>query len=519
MSNPLICLSAEGDAFTCWDQGRRIKRGAPRCSILMETALDCTTHHVVLDFLDHYEKSLGDKGNVGLRHTHNFKYPSHCCNSGDEHKCSVQRMKAFVEQKIIDSDSKSLVTDLLITLIFSKSLEEINELLKTHSNVRVSYWGRREIYFEDHFYKGSISLDRAAEELRKIASERRKKRALTTEERIAGLKLVDRIREYYRSSDESIDRMKFTRIFSRMRENSRCFDASRFHIEEDGIVKMDFREYSIDQFDQTFICLSAEGDAFTCWDQGRHIKRGAPRCSILMETALDCTTHHVVLDFLDHYEKSLGDKGNVGLRHTHNFKYPSHCCNSGDEHKCSVQRMKAFVEQKIIDSDSKSLVTDLLITLIFSKSLEEINELLKTHSNVRVSYWGRREIYFEDHFYKGSISLDRAAEELRKIASERRKKRALTTEERIAGLKLVDRIREYYRSSDESIDRMKFTRIFSRMRENSRCFDASRFHIEEDGIVERDFREYSIDQFYQTFGTDGGPIWLATRDQIRTLVL
>ncbi len=160
-------------------------------------------------------------------------------------------MRAFVEQRKVDTHPKIAKSDKLATLVFSKFLPQIRDLLTEHAQVHVNFWGQRRVTFGG-LYRGSISLDRVAKEIHAISrrccdAQDLTLEDLTLEDRLAGLDTVRSIEALYKTSDRQLKitnlRTLITRVLNWIREFTFWPYIPRFDIEGDR-VRMCFRGYS-----------------------------------------------------------------------------------------------------------------------------------------------------------------------------------------------------------------------------------------------------------------------------------
>lgn len=137
-------------------------------------------------------------------------------------------------------------------------------------------------------------------------------------------------------------------------------------------------------------------------------------------------------------------------------------------------------------------------TLNFADKLSELNNLL-INAQGDVSFWGARVITVSG--YEGSLSLDKIARKVLQAGGKRSDSDDLTTEERIAGIEITEKLRNYYKITDNKITKANwFTRLINLIREFTLFSYTPRFHTEPMGSTERYFRGYSEEKFVQEFG-------------------
>jgi len=140
---------------------------------------------------------------------------------------------------------------------------------------------------------------------------------------------------------------------------------------------------------------------------------------------------------------------------------------------------------------------------VYINSLHIANELpavlqLLLISKGSVSFWGKRIITVDG--YKGSFPLHALARKVLHAGYERCESDDLTIQERIAGIQVMHRLRNFYQVTDHQIRQANWlTRLLNVIREFSFFPYTPRFHT-EDGLMESYFRGYSEDKFVQDFG-------------------
>lgn len=223
-----IFLNSNGDGFHLdWKNSRLSDKEKKEAPDAIVRALDCKTHDAVLKFLEGLSDE--DKQKVEFWHSHDFeglfhkpKYPSHYCIKGAAHECTPERMRTFVEQRIVDSNPKIRKSDKLAHLIFaSESLKKIDGVLQK-ADIGVNFWGSRQVFFK-RSYDGLISLDRIAREMIKTISEKpsdeKGTKLWSDEEKEVGQRIVTKIQDLYTKSDNRIElKNLITQIISWIRE-------------------------------------------------------------------------------------------------------------------------------------------------------------------------------------------------------------------------------------------------------------------------------------------------------------
>lgn len=142
-------------------------------------------------------------------------------------------------------------------------------------------------------------------------------------------------------------------------------------------------------------------------------------------------------------------------------------------------------------------ICDYLETIDFSTQLSTINDLLES-AQPDVTFWGERVVTVAT--YEGSFSLKTLASKISQAALKRCFSDDLTTEERVAGIDLTNKLKAFYQVTDTKIAQTnRFQRFLNWAREFTLSPYTPRFHIEE-GSVEGNFRSYSEFRFSQKFG-------------------
>lgn len=135
--------------------------------------------------------------------------------------------------------------------------------------------------------------------------------------------------------------------------------------------------------------------------------------------------------------------------------------------------------------------------LNFSNELVGLNQIL-SNAQSNVTFWGKRVVTVAG--YEGSISLDELARKVLGAGEQRSDSDDLTTQERVAGIEIMNKLRNFYKVSDTKIaQRNCFTRLLNAIREFTLFPYTPRFHT-EDGLMENYFRGYSESKFTQEFG-------------------
>lgn len=139
----------------------------------------------------------------------------------------------------------------------------------------------------------------------------------------------------------------------------------------------------------------------------------------------------------------------------------------------------------------------------YINSLHIANELPAIHqlliiSQGSVSFWGKRLIKVDG--YEGSFPLHALARKILYASYKRCESDDLTLQERVAGIQVMHRLRNFYQVTDHQIRQANWlTRLLNLIREFSFFPYTSRFHT-EDGSMENYFRGYSEGKFVQEFG-------------------
>ena len=142
-------------------------------------------------------------------------------------------------------------------------------------------------------------------------------------------------------------------------------------------------------------------------------------------------------------------------------------------------------------------VNDYINTLNFSNELIGVNQIL-SNAQSNITFWGKRIVTVAG--YEGSISLDELARKVLRAGGQRSDSDDLTTQERVAGIEIMNKLRNFYQVSDTKIAQKNcFTRLLQKIREFTFFPYTPRFHT-EDGLMENYFRGYSESKFAQEFG-------------------
>lgn len=242
MALGVLCLNRGGDGFRWIDEVTTAGDG--KLSVcdrdLKELALMCHTHAQVLAFLALSGEELKDGAcRIRLSHDNHPEYLKHS-DKGDYHRCSVPMMRAFVKQRIVDTNPNVKKGDRLKTVIFSNSLPEMRKLFE-RASVRVNFWGRREVEFFD--YDGTLSLKCVVERIYAIALQKSNEGIEPMADRVAGYAIAQCIQKIYTRSDAQVKAANlFTRMLVWLREFSFFSKTPRARI-EDGEVRSNFGSY------------------------------------------------------------------------------------------------------------------------------------------------------------------------------------------------------------------------------------------------------------------------------------
>ncbi|WP_068466674.1 hypothetical protein [Candidatus Protochlamydia phocaeensis] len=142
-------------------------------------------------------------------------------------------------------------------------------------------------------------------------------------------------------------------------------------------------------------------------------------------------------------------------------------------------------------------IGDYINSCNFASELPAINNLL-TSAQGSVSFWGKRVITVAG--YEGSFSLDELARKVLQAGGQRSDSDDLTTQERVAGIEIRNKLENLYKVTDTKISQRNwFTRLCNWVREFTFFPYTPRFYT-EDGLMENYFRGYSENKFVQEFG-------------------
>lgn len=143
-------------------------------------------------------------------------------------------------------------------------------------------------------------------------------------------------------------------------------------------------------------------------------------------------------------------------------------------------------------------ISNYIDTINFSIELVNVNQML-TNAQGNISFLGRREVKIAG--YAGSVSLDELARKVLCAAGDRSNSDDLTTQERVAGIKIMYKLRNFYKITDSKINNKNFfTKLLNIIREFTLNVYTPRFYTEENGLMESYFRGYSQSRFIQEFG-------------------
>ena len=135
----------------------------------------------------------------------------------------------------------------------------------------------------------------------------------------------------------------------------------------------------------------------------------------------------------------------------------------------------------------------------FSDKLVEVDQLL-LNAKPSVSFWGQREVAIDG--YEGSISVDELSRKILDVGEKRCKADDLTNRERVSGIEITKKMRNFYQITDDQISQRNwFTRLLNAVREFSFWPYTPRFHAEM-GFMEDYFRAYSENRYIQEFGDE-----------------
>ncbi|MFI0434465.1 MAG: hypothetical protein ACH350_01885 [Parachlamydiaceae bacterium] len=136
-------------------------------------------------------------------------------------------------------------------------------------------------------------------------------------------------------------------------------------------------------------------------------------------------------------------------------------------------------------------------SLSIAYALPAIHTLLK-NSQGSVSFWGNRVITVAG--YEESLSLDELVTKMLSASRQRSDLDDLTTQERVAGIEISDKLKNFYQLTDSKISQANWlTKLCNWVKEFTFFPYTPRFYIEE-GVMEREFRGYSENTFIQQFG-------------------
>jgi hypothetical protein len=140
-----------------------------------------------------------------------------------------------------------------------------------------------------------------------------------------------------------------------------------------------------------------------------------------------------------------------------------------------------------------------LNSLNFSTNLEVVKNLIDK-AEAKTTFWGSRVIKVAG--YTGSIYLDDLAKKIIDAGRQRCEADDLQPAERVAGIDIVKKLRNFYEVTDTQIRNSNFfTRFLNWLREFSFDPYTIRFYIEKiGGTAEDNFRGYSDAKFLQQFG-------------------
>lgn len=126
-----------------------------------------------------------------------------------------------------------------------------------------------------------------------------------------------------------------------------------------------------------------------------------------------------------------------------------------------------------------------------------------TRGQASVTSLGKRVITISG--YKGSISLEEVAKRVLKASAKRCADDDYSPQERVAGLEIMGKLRDFYKVTDTQITQANwFTKLINFVRELTCNPYTPRFHTEDGGLMENYFRGYSLSKFTKEFGS---PFW------------
>lgn len=131
----------------------------------------------------------------------------------------------------------------------------------------------------------------------------------------------------------------------------------------------------------------------------------------------------------------------------------------------------------------------------FGAQLEQVNHLL-ANARATTTFWGSRLITIQG--YTDSVSLEMVAKKVLDAAYERKRADNLTREERLIGIELVRKVKNFYVMTDQALQASSFfTRMLCWLREFSFFPYTTRFNIEE--TAEKQFCTYSQASYSRDF--------------------
>lgn len=114
-------------------------------------------------------------------------------------------------------------------LNFSTQLLDVRKLLDK-AKVKTTFWGGRILEIDG--FTSSISLNEITRKILEAATERPNQSVLTKKEKLAGLEIVQKLRNFYKDTDFELKKANFfTRFFVWIRESSSYTYTLRFYIE------------------------------------------------------------------------------------------------------------------------------------------------------------------------------------------------------------------------------------------------------------------------------------------------
>lgn len=134
--------------------------------------------------------------------------------------------------------------------------------------------------------------------------------------------------------------------------------------------------------------------------------------------------------------------------------------------------------------------------LFKEKNLSELNVLLES-AECKITFWGHRVISVKGY---GNLLIDESVQRVHQVARRRFVQDNLTTSERVAGIEITERLKNFYRISDHMLAHSNwFTKLLGLIRKVTFRMDTARFYI-EDHLTQNYFCAYSEFDFIANFG-------------------